>query len=84
MKESVPCPSFTAFKRTQYLRELRCASKILCIVPFFAGRGLSSKWCVAPLEMNEGNSLGRGYNRPTGCSAEKAPHANFNFKFFYS
>ena len=38
-------------------------------------------WCVAPLEMNEGNSLGQGYNRPTGCSAEKAPHATFNFFF---
>jgi hypothetical protein len=36
-------------------------------------------WCVAPLDMNEGNSLGQGYNRPTGCSAEKAPHATFNF-----
>jgi len=34
-------------------------------------------WCVAPLEMNEGNSLGQGYNRPTGCSAEMAPHATF-------
>ena len=29
--------------------------------------------------MNEGNSLGQGYNRPTGCSAKKAPHATFNF-----
>jgi hypothetical protein len=36
-------------------------------------------WCVAPLEMNEGNSMGQGYNRPTGCSAEKALHATFNF-----
>ena len=34
--------------------------------------------CVAPMEMNEGNSLGQGYDRPTGCSAEKAPHATFN------
>jgi hypothetical protein len=34
-------------------------------------------WCVAPLEMNEGNSLGQGYNRPTGCSAEKDPHVTF-------
>ena len=34
-------------------------------------------WCVASLEMNEGNSLGQGYNWPTGCSAEKAPNANF-------
>ena len=38
-------------------------------------------WCVAPLVMNEGNSLGQGYNRPTGCSAEKAPHMTFNFNF---
>jgi len=36
-------------------------------------------WCVAPLEMNEGNSMGQAYNQPTGCSAEKAPHATFNF-----
>ena len=36
-----------------------------------------SMWCVAPLEMNEGNSLGQGYNRPTGCSAVKALHATF-------
>ena len=35
--------------------------------------------CVASLEMNEGNSMGQGYNRPIGCSAEKAPHATFNF-----
>jgi len=34
-------------------------------------------WCIAPLEMNEGNSLGGKGNRPTGCSAEKAPHATF-------
>ena len=34
-------------------------------------------WCVAPLVINEGNSLGQGYNRPTGCSAEMAPHATF-------
>ena len=38
-------------------------------------------WCVAPLEMNEGNSLGQGYNQPTGCSTEKAPHVTFNFFF---
>jgi len=41
-------------------------------------------WCVAPLEMNEGNSLGQGYNRPTGCSAEKDRHATFNFNFLGS
>ena len=38
-------------------------------------------WCVAPLEMNEGNSLGQGYNRPTSCSVEKAPHATCNIFF---
>jgi hypothetical protein len=28
-----------------------------------------------------GNQWEQGYNRPTGCSAEKAPHATFNFNF---
>ena len=41
-------------------------------------------WYVAPLEMNEGNSLGQGYNRPTSCSAEKDPHATFNFNFNFN
>jgi hypothetical protein len=41
VKGSVPCPSFAACKRTWYLRELRCASKIPCLVPSFASRGLS-------------------------------------------
>ena len=39
-------------------------------------------WCMAPLEMNEGNSLGQGYNQPTGCSAENAPHTTFKKKTF--
>ena len=26
-----------------------------------------------------GTQWGQGYNRPTGCSAEKALHATFNF-----
>ena len=38
-------------------------------------------WRVASLVMNEGNSLGQGYNRPTGCSAGKAPHATFKLFF---
>ena len=38
--------------------------------------------CVAPLEMNEGNSLGQGYNRPTGCSAER-PHTGLFYIFIY-
>jgi len=41
-------------------------------------------WCVVPLEMNVGNSLGQGYNRPTGCSAVKAPHATFNLMSLFS
>jgi len=40
-------------------------------------RSLVPMWCVAPLVTNEGNSLEQGYNRPTGCSAEMAPHATF-------
>ena len=36
-------------------------------------------WYVAPLEMNEGNSLGQGYNRPTGCSAER-PHTRLFYR----
>ena len=84
MKEFVPCPSFAACKRTQYLRGLRCASKI----PFSLlrwQRSLVSMWFVAPLEVNEGNSLGggQGYNRPTGCSTEKGPHATFYELFIY-
>jgi hypothetical protein len=35
-------------------------------------------WCVAPLVMNEGNSLGQGYNRPTSCIAKMAPHATLD------
>ena len=37
VKESVPCPSFAACN----LRELRCTSKIPCIVPSLASRGIS-------------------------------------------
>ena len=40
-------------------------------------------WYVAPLEMNEGTHWGQGYNRPTGCSAEKAPHSTCNFITFW-
>jgi len=40
-------------------------------------------WCVAPLVMNEGNSLGQGYNQPTGYSAKMAPHATFNLCDLY-
>jgi hypothetical protein len=78
VKESVPCPIFAACRRTWYLRELRCASKIPCMVPSSAGRGLS---CLCGLWRlwwwMRGTHWGQGYNRPTGCSAEKAPHATF-------
>ena len=30
-----------------------------------------------------GTQWEQGYNRPTGCSAEKTPHATFNFNFNY-
>ena len=70
-------PVLRHVKETSTSVNYESASKIPCIVPSFASRGLSCLWCVALLEMNEGNSLGQGYNRPTGCSAEKPPHATF-------
>ena len=39
-------------------------------------------WCVAPLEMNEGNSLGQGYNRPT-AAVPKRPHTR-RFNVFHN
>ena len=73
VKESVPCPSFATCKRTCYLRELRCASKIPCIVPPFASRGLSRLCGAWHLQWwMRGTDWGQGYDRPTGCSAEKA------------
>ena len=39
-------------------------------------------WCVAPLVMNEGELIGgKGTIGLQGRSAEKAPHATFNFFF---
>jgi hypothetical protein len=59
-----------------------CASKIPCIVPSFASRGLSCQCCAWRLwwwmRGTHWGGGGQGYNRPTGCSAEKAPHATFN------
>ena len=57
-----------------------CASKIPCIVPSFASRGPS--WLCGAWRLwrwMKGTQWGQGYNRPTGCSAEKPPHATFNF-----
>ena len=57
-----------------------CASKIPCIVPSFAGRVLS--WLCGAWRLwrwMTRTHWGQGYNRPTGCSAEKAPHATFTF-----
>ena len=59
-----------------------CASKIPCIVPSFASRGLSclcGTWCL--WRWMRGTHWGQGYNRPTGCNAEKVPHATFIFNF---
>ena len=57
-----------------------CASKIPCIVPSFTSRGLSCLCGAWRLWWwMRGTHWGQGYNRPTGCSAEKAPHAIFNF-----
>ena len=57
-----------------------CASKIPCIVPSFASRVLSCLCGAWRLwKWMRGTHWGQGYNRPTGCSAGKAPHATFNF-----
>ena len=50
-----------------------CASKIPCIVPSFASRGFSCLWCVAPLEMNEGNSLGARVQSAYRLQCRKSP-----------
>jgi len=53
-----------------------CASKIPCIVPSFASRGLSCLCGAWRLwRWVRGNHWGQGFNRPTGCSAEMAQHA---------
>ena len=55
-----------------------CASKIPCIVPSFASRRLSCLCGAWRLwRWMRGKHWGQGYNRPTGCSADKAPHATF-------
>jgi len=59
-----------------------CASKIPCIVPSFASRRLSCLCGAWRLwRWMRRTHWGQGYNRPTGCSAEKATHATFNFFF---
>jgi len=51
-----------------------CARKIPCIVPSFASRGLSCLWYVAPLEMNEGNSLGARVQSAYKAAVAEKPH----------
>ena len=58
----------------------KCVSRIPCIVPSFASRGLlclCGAWRL--WSRMRGTHWGQGYNRPTYCSAEKAPHATFTF-----
>ena len=60
-----------------------CASKIPCIIPSFASRGLSclrGAWRL--WRWMRGTHWGQGYNRPIGCSAVKTPQATFNFLTF--
>ena len=67
-------------KETSPSVNYECASKIPCIVPSFASRGLSCLCGAWRLwRWLRGTHWGQGYNRPTGYSAEKAPHATFNF-----
>jgi len=58
------------------------ANKIPCIIPYFASRGLSCLCGAWGLwRWMRGTHWGQGYNRPTGCSAEKAPHATFIYLY---
>ena len=91
-KSSACLPSEGKWKNLSHVPALRhvkepstsvnyeCASKIPCIVPSFASRGLSCLCGTWRLwTWMKGTQWGQGYNRLTGCSAEKAPHATFNF-----
>ena len=80
MKESVP--GLRHVKEPSTPVNYECASKIPCMVPSFASRGLSCLWCLAPLEMNEGNSLGARVQSAYRLQCRKGPHATFNFKFY--
>ena len=94
-KSSACLPSKGKWKNLSHVPALRhvkepstsvnyeCASEIHCIVPSFASRGLlclCGAWRL--WRWMRGTHWGQGYNRPTGCSAEKAPHATFNFNIF--
>ena len=85
VKESVPCPSFAACKRTYYLRELRCASKIPCIVPSLASRGLSCLCDTWRLwRWMRGTHWGARVQSAYRLQCRKAPHATFkNSATFY-
>ena len=96
-EKSSPClPSEGKWKNLSHVPALRhvkepsafvsyeCASKIPCIAPSFASRGLSCLCGTWRLwRWMRGTHWGQGYNRPTGCSAEKAPHATPNLFFLH-
>jgi len=96
LKKSSAClPSEGKWKNLSHVPALRhvkepstfvnyeCASKIPCIVPSFASRGISCLCGAWRLWWSlRGTHWGQGYNRPTGCSIEKAPHATFNIFLF--
>ena len=76
-------PALRHVKEPSTFVNYECASKIPCIVPSFASRGISCLCGAWRLWWSlRGTHWGQGYNRPTGCSIEKAPHATFNIFLF--
>ena len=71
-------PALQHVKEPSTAVNYECAGKIPCIVPSFASRGLSCQCGAWRLWWRmRGTHWGQGYNRPTGCNAEKASHATF-------
>ena len=71
-------PALRHIKEPSTSVNYECASKIPCIVPSFTSRGLSCLCGAWRLwRWMRGTHWGQGYNRPTGCSGEKAPHVTF-------
>jgi hypothetical protein len=84
VKESVPCPSFAAWKRT--LRSMWITgsqAKFPFIVPSFASCGAAVVRRAAPREMNEGTPSGSGYKKPKWLKCQTTPPATFTLTFYF-
>jgi hypothetical protein len=83
VKESVPCPSFAACKRTsRFMWITGSEAKFPFIVPSFASWGAAVVRRTAHLEMNEGTPSGSGYKKPKWLKCQRTPPATFTFTFY--